>query len=73
VTVTTDDPAQLIVAENVRDKTRAAYELGGKSLLEVLDAQRVYRETYRLYITGRSAYWHALHRLNATIGRQVLR
>lgn len=72
VTVTTDDPAQLKVAENVRDKIRAAYELGGKPLIEVLDAQRAYRETYRLYITGRSTYWHSLHRLNAAIGRQVL-
>jgi len=72
-TVTTDDPARLKAAENVRDKIRAAYELGGKPLIEVLDAQRAYRETYRLYITGRSQYWHALHRLNAAIGRQVLR
>jgi cobalt-zinc-cadmium efflux system outer membrane protein len=73
VTVTTDDPVQLKVAENVRDKIRAAYELGGKPLIEVLDAQRAYRETYRLYVTGRSHYWHSLHRLNAAIGRQVLR
>jgi cobalt-zinc-cadmium efflux system outer membrane protein len=73
VTVTTDDPAQLKAAENVRDKIRAAYELGGKPLIEVLDAQRAYRETYRLYITGRSNYWHSLHQLNAAIGRQVLR
>jgi cobalt-zinc-cadmium efflux system outer membrane protein len=73
VTVTTDDPAQLKVAANVRDKIRAAYELGGKPLIEVLDAQRAYRETYRLYITGRSQYWHSLYRLNAAIGRQVLR
>jgi cobalt-zinc-cadmium efflux system outer membrane protein len=72
VTVTTDDPAQLKAAENVRDKIRAAYELGGKPLIEVLDAQRAYRDTYRLYITGRSTYWHALHRLNAAVGRQVL-
>jgi len=73
VTVTTDDPAQLKVAENVRDKIRAAYELGGKPLIEVLDAQRAYRDTYRLYIMGRSGYWHTLHRLNAAIGKQVLR
>ncbi len=73
VTVTTDDPAHLKAAENVRDKIRAAYELGGRPLIEVLDAQRAYRDTYRLYITGRSGYWHALHRLNAAIGKQVLR
>src|SRR5215813_1339246 len=69
VTVTTDDPAQLKTAENVRDKIRTAYELGGKPLIEVLDAQRAYRDTYRLYITGRSSYWHALYQLNAAIGR----
>jgi cobalt-zinc-cadmium efflux system outer membrane protein len=72
VTVMTDDPAQLKAAENVRDKIRGAYELGGKPLIEVLDAQRAYRETYRLYLTGRSQYWHSLHQLNAAIGRQVL-
>ena len=55
VTVTTDDPAQLTTAANVRDKIRMAYELGGRPLIEVLDAERAYRDTYRLYITGRSA------------------
>jgi cobalt-zinc-cadmium efflux system outer membrane protein len=71
--VTIDDPGQLEAARNVRDKIRAAYELGGKSLFEVLDAQRAYRETYRLHIASRSGYWHALHALNAAIGKQVLR
>jgi cobalt-zinc-cadmium efflux system outer membrane protein len=72
VTVTTDDPAQLQAATNVRDKIKLAYELGGRPLIEVLDAQRAYRDTYRSYITGRSNYWHTLHGLNAAIGRQVL-
>ena len=72
VTVTTDDPAQLRAATNVRDKIKLAYELGGRPLIEVLDAQRAYRDTYRSYITGRSNYWHTLHGLNAAIGRQVL-
>lgn len=70
--LTSDDPGQLDAARNVRDKIRTAYELGGKSLIEVLDAQRTYRETYRLHITGRSGYWHALHGLNAAVGKQVL-
>ncbi len=73
VTVTADDPEQLKAAENVRDKIKMAYQLGGRPLIEVLDAQRAYRDTYRLYITGRSGYWHALHRLNAAIGKQVLK
>lgn len=71
--LTTDDPGQLEAARNVRDKIRAAYELGGKTLIEVLDAQRTYRETYRLHIAGRSNYWHSLHGLNAVLGKQVLR
>ncbi len=43
VTVTTDDPTQLQAATNVRDTIKMAYELGGRPLIEVLDAQRAYR------------------------------
>jgi cobalt-zinc-cadmium efflux system outer membrane protein len=68
-----DDPGQLDAAQNVRDKIRAAYELGGKPLIDVLDAQRAYRETFRLHIASRSSYWHSLYALNAAIGKQVLR
>ncbi|WGS85074.1 TolC family protein [Methylomonas sp. UP202] len=68
-----DDPGQLEAARNVRDKIRTAYELGGKTLMEVLDAQRTYRETYRLHIAGRSNYWHSLYALNAALGKQVLK
>ncbi|CAA9891011.1 TolC family protein [Candidatus Methylobacter favarea] len=71
--LTTDDPGQLDAAKNVRDKISQAYELGGKSLLEVLDAQRTYLETYRVHISGRSSYWHSLHQLNAVIGKEVVR
>jgi cobalt-zinc-cadmium efflux system outer membrane protein len=71
--LTTDDPGQLDAAKNVRDKISQAYELGGKTLLEVLDAQRTYLETYRVHISGRSSYWHSLHQLNAVIGKEVLR
>jgi outer membrane protein, heavy metal efflux system len=69
---TTSDPEQLRVARRVRDSILEAYRLGRRSLLEVLDAERAYRDTYRLYISGQSAYWHALYRLNAAIGKQVL-
>ena len=70
--LTNDDPGQLEAARNVRNKIRSAYELGGKTLMEVLDAQRMYRETYRLHITARSSYWHALYALNAAVGTPVL-
>ena len=65
-------PQQLVAARSVRDRTVDAYKLGGKTLLDVLDAERAYRDTHRNYILGQSAYWHALHRLNAAIGQQVL-
>ena len=65
-------PQQLAAAKSVRDRTVAAYGLGGKTLLDVLDAQRAYRDTHRNYILGQSAYWHALHKLNAAVGQQVL-
>ncbi|MFA6072099.1 MAG: TolC family protein [Janthinobacterium sp.] len=68
-----DDPGQLEAAKNVRDKIDQAYTLGGKTLIEVLDAQRTYLETYRMHITGRSNYWHSLYQLNAVIGKEILR
>jgi cobalt-zinc-cadmium efflux system outer membrane protein len=66
-------PEQLQAARSVRDRTQSAYALGGKTLLEVIDAEQAYRDTYRTYILGESTYWHALHRLNAAVGQQVLR
>jgi cobalt-zinc-cadmium efflux system outer membrane protein len=65
-------PAQLAAARSVRDRTLAAYSLGGKTLLDVLDAERAYRDTHRTYILSQSAYWHALYRLNAAVGQQVM-
>lgn len=70
--ITNDDPGQLEAAKNVRDKINQAYELGGKTLLEVLDAQRAYLETYKVHINGRSSYWHALYQLDAAIGKDLL-
>lgn len=62
---------QLTLAKKVRDSIVEAYELGGRPLIDVLDAQRNYRETYRLYITTRSTFWKALYHYRAVIGVQV--
>ena len=70
--VTAIGPPQLAAARSVRDRTLVAYSLGGKTLLDVLDAERAYRDTHRSYILGQSRYWHALYRLNAAVGQQVL-
>lgn len=71
--VVQDDPRLLKMAERVRAGMTEAYRVGGKTYLETLDAQRAYRDTYRLFITSQSNYWHSLNRVNAAIGKQVLR
>ncbi len=63
---------QLKLAEQVRDSINKASEAGGRPLLDVLDAQRNYRETYRIYITSRANFWRAGVRLNATLGKKVV-
>jgi cobalt-zinc-cadmium efflux system outer membrane protein len=63
---------QLKLAREVRDSITRAYEVGGRPLIDVLDAQRNYRETYRLYITSRANYWRSLYKFSAAIGKQVM-
>jgi cobalt-zinc-cadmium efflux system outer membrane protein len=62
---------ELQLAAEVRDSIRQAYEAGGRPLIEVLDAQRNYRETYRTYVSSRAEYWRALQRYHAALGQQV--
>jgi cobalt-zinc-cadmium efflux system outer membrane protein len=64
---------ELRLAAQVRDAIGKAYEAGGRPLIDVLDAQRNFRETYRIYITSRAEYWRSLYRFNSAIGRQVAR
>lgn len=63
---------QLKLAEQVRDSIITAYEAGGRPLIDVLDAQRNYRDTYRLYINSRANYGRAAANFNATLGMQVV-
>ena len=63
---------QVRLARDVRDSIEKAYQAGGRTLLEVLDAERNYRDTYRTYITNRANYWRAVYRFNSAIGKQVL-
>jgi cobalt-zinc-cadmium efflux system outer membrane protein len=71
--VAADTPEELAAARSVRERTAAAYAAGGVALFEVLDAERAYRDALRLHIHAQSAYWHALHRLNAAVGAAVVR
>jgi cobalt-zinc-cadmium efflux system outer membrane protein len=67
------DPEAMQAAEKARDTIEEAYGLGGRTLLELLDAQRTYRDVYRDHVTARADYLRALHRLNAIVGEEVLR
>ncbi|WP_143394043.1 TolC family protein [Fimbriiglobus ruber] len=62
---------QLQLAGQVRDSIVKAYAAGGRPLLDVLDAQRNYRDTYRLYISSRASYWRAVYRFHSAIGGEV--
>ncbi len=62
---------QLEIAKQVRDSINGAYEAGGRPLLDALDAQRNFRETYRLFITSRANYAKASIQYSATLGQQM--
>jgi cobalt-zinc-cadmium efflux system outer membrane protein len=64
---------QLRLAAWVRDSITRAYDLGGRPLIDVLDAERSYRDTYRLYISSRANYWRSVYKYNSAIGKQVAR
>jgi cobalt-zinc-cadmium efflux system outer membrane protein len=63
---------QLKLAGEVRDSLNKAYEAGGRPLIDVLDAQRNYRETYRLFIESRANLGRAAARFNAVLGKRAL-
>jgi cobalt-zinc-cadmium efflux system outer membrane protein len=58
-------------AESARNTIEEAYGLGGRTLLELLDAQQVYRDVYREHVFARSEYMRAIHRLNTIVGEEV--
>jgi len=62
---------QLKLAAEVRDSLNKAYEAGGRPLIDVLDAQRNYRETYQLFIESRANLGRAIVRFNAILGKKV--
>ena len=59
-------------AKNAREKLQKGYELGGYALLDVLDAQAAYRDALRADLALRLDYWRSLHKLNASVGTQIL-
>ncbi len=64
---------QVKLAAEVRDSITKAYDAGGRPLIDVLDAERSYRDTYRLYVSSRADYWRAVYTYNSAIGEQIAR
>lgn len=64
---------QLELAAAVRDSMNQSYETGKCPLSDMLDAQRVYRDTLRLFISSRADYWRAAYKFDAAIGQQMTR
>jgi cobalt-zinc-cadmium efflux system outer membrane protein len=59
-------------AQDVLDRITQAFEgPGGLRYVDVLDAQRAYRETYRAYISSRANYWRSVYRFSSAIGKQI--
>lgn len=58
----------LKAADNLRRNTEAAYRVGERKLLELLDAQKAYQSRLAHTIEFKSDYWRTLNRLNAAVG-----
>lgn len=60
------------LAGDIRDKTRDAFQHGGVSLLEYLDAEKSYRDTNLNYINFIGSYLTAAAQMNQAVGKEVL-
>jgi cobalt-zinc-cadmium efflux system outer membrane protein len=57
---------------DVRDTVSFAYDQGGSSLLDFLDAQKSYRDTQQAYRNLIGAYLSAVAQLNTAVGEEVI-
>ena len=58
-------------SEEVRETVSFAYQKGGASLLDLLDAQKSYRDTQLTYRNLIAAYLSALNQLSLAVGQEV--
>jgi cobalt-zinc-cadmium efflux system outer membrane protein len=61
-------PETLKAAYELRKNMDAAYRAGERKLIEVLDAQKAYRDRLAHVIEFESTYWRTLNKLNAAVG-----
>jgi cobalt-zinc-cadmium efflux system outer membrane protein len=61
-------PETIKAAHELRKQMEGAYRSGERRLIELLDAQKAYRDRLQHTIEFHSDYWRALNRLNAAVG-----
>jgi outer membrane protein, heavy metal efflux system len=61
-------PETLKAARDLRKDMEAAYRAGDRKLIELLDAQKAYRDRLGHVIEFESDYWRTLYKLNAAVG-----
>jgi cobalt-zinc-cadmium efflux system outer membrane protein len=57
---------------DVRDKMSFAFQNGGASLLDFLDAEKAYRDTRLAYLNLIGSYLTAAAQMNMAAGREVV-
>jgi len=62
----------LPLAEDNRNRIMIAFQNGGASLLDLLDAEKAYRDTRLAYLNLIGAYLTAVAQMNMAAGREVL-
>jgi cobalt-zinc-cadmium efflux system outer membrane protein len=62
----------LKLAEDTRNRTSFAYQNGGASLLDYLDAETAYRDTRLAYLNLIGSYLTAAAQMNMAVGREVI-
>jgi cobalt-zinc-cadmium efflux system outer membrane protein len=62
----------LPLAEDNRNRINVAFQNGGSSLLDLLDAEKAYRDTRLAYLNLIGAYLTAAAQLNMATGREIL-
>ncbi|HEX4166987.1 MAG TPA: TolC family protein [Bryobacteraceae bacterium] len=63
----------LAEAADIREEVSYAYQHGGASLLDFLDAQKEYRDTQLNYLNLVGSYLSAANQVNFSVGREVIR
>lgn len=62
----------LPLAEDNRKRITVAYQNGGASLLDLLDAEKAYRDTRLAYLNLIGSYLTAAAQMNMAVGREVI-